>query len=60
MGRIDKDSFLCFPAITPGSIARRSFGAARRVAMQDLVMIVFTALFFALAFGYVQACHRLR
>jgi len=28
--------------------------------MQDAVMILFTAIFFALAFLYVKACHKLR
>jgi hypothetical protein len=29
-------------------------------AMQDLTMLLFTALFFGLAFLYVKACQRLR
>ena len=29
-------------------------------AMQDLVMLVFTAVFFTLAFLYVRACQKLR
>jgi len=28
--------------------------------MQDFWMVVFTVVFFALAFGYVQACQKLR
>jgi len=28
--------------------------------MQDLVMLLFTAVFFALAFLYVMACQKLR
>jgi hypothetical protein len=28
--------------------------------MQDIWMLLFTALFFGLAFAYVQACHKLR
>jgi len=28
--------------------------------MQDLLMLLYTAIFFALAFLYVKACHRLR
>jgi len=28
--------------------------------MQDLVMLIFTAVFFALAFLYVKACQKLR
>jgi len=28
--------------------------------MQDLAMLAFTAVFFALAFTYVKACHKLR
>jgi hypothetical protein len=31
-----------------------------RFAMQDLVMLLFTAVFFALAFLYVVACEKLR
>jgi hypothetical protein len=30
------------------------------VAMQDLTMLFFTALFFVLAFLYVKACQKLR
>jgi hypothetical protein len=33
---------------------------SRRVAMQDVVMLLFTAAFFALAFLYVKACQKLR
>jgi len=29
-------------------------------AMQDIWMLVFTVVFFGLAFAYVQACHKLR
>jgi len=28
--------------------------------MQDLLMLVYTAVFFAVAFLYVKACHKLR
>jgi hypothetical protein len=28
--------------------------------MQDLLMLVYTAVFFVLAFLYVKACHKLR
>jgi len=28
--------------------------------MQDLLMLLYTAIFFALAFLYVKACHKLR
>jgi len=28
--------------------------------MQDFWMLVFTIVFFALAYAYVQACHKLR
>jgi hypothetical protein len=31
-----------------------------RPAMQDLTMLLFTAIFFALAFLYVKACQKLR
>jgi hypothetical protein len=31
-----------------------------RPAMQDVVMLLFTAVFFALAFLYVVACEKLR
>jgi hypothetical protein len=31
-----------------------------RPAMQDLVMLLFTVVFFALAFLYVKACQKLR
>ncbi len=36
--------------------AQRSAG----VAMQDLAMLLFTVIFFALAFLYVKACQKLR
>jgi hypothetical protein len=32
----------------------------REIAMQDLVMLFFTGIFFALAFLYVKACQKLR
>jgi len=28
--------------------------------MQDFLMLLYTAIFFALAFLYVKACHKLR
>lgn len=31
-----------------------------RPAMQDLTMLLFTVIFFALAFLYVKACQKLR
>jgi hypothetical protein len=31
-----------------------------RPAMQDLMMLLFTVIFFALAFLYVKACQKLR
>jgi hypothetical protein len=31
-----------------------------RSAMQDVVMLLFTVVFFALAFLYVKACQKLR
>jgi len=31
-----------------------------RVAMQDLTMLLFTVVFFSLAFLYVKACQKLR
>jgi hypothetical protein len=31
-----------------------------RAAMQDLVMFLFTVVFFALAFLYVKGCQKLR
>jgi hypothetical protein len=33
---------------------------SRRVAMQDFIMLLFTAAFFVLAFLYVKACEKLR
>jgi hypothetical protein len=32
----------------------------QELVMQDLTMLFFTAVFFALAFLYVKACQRLR
>jgi hypothetical protein len=34
--------------------------AKGRSCMQDAVMLLFTAVFFALAFLYVKACQKLR
>jgi len=31
-----------------------------RIIMQDLVMLLFTVIFFVLAFLYVKACQKLR
>jgi len=31
-----------------------------KLAMQDLTMLLFTVIFFALAFLYVKACQKLR
>jgi hypothetical protein len=39
------------------SPARRKLGIYR---MQDAVMLLFTVVFFAVAFLYVKACHKLR
>jgi hypothetical protein len=39
--------------------ARRAPGTARP-AMQDVTMLLFTVVFFALAFLYVMACQKLR
>jgi hypothetical protein len=36
-----------------------TFGA-QETAMQDLTMLLFTIIFFALAFLYVKACQKLR
>jgi hypothetical protein len=33
---------------------------AQETAMQDLTMLLFTIIFFALAFLYVKACQKLR
>jgi hypothetical protein len=35
------------------------FGTGR-FAMQDVMMLLFTAVFFAVAFLYVKACQKLR
>jgi hypothetical protein len=32
----------------------------RRLAMQDVIMLLFTAAFFVVAFLYVKACQKLR
>ena len=39
--------------------ARAAWGKVRPV-MQDVVMLLFTVVFFALAFLYVKACQKLR
>jgi hypothetical protein len=47
-----------------GSFIERSTGAVRiekgRPRMQDAVMLLFTVVFFAVAFLYVKACQKLR
>ncbi len=35
-------------------------GERGRFAMQDVVMLLFTAVFFVVAFLYVKACQKLR
>jgi hypothetical protein len=42
--------------MTPGADAN----GALRPAMQDLTMLLFTVVFFVLAFLYVKACQKLR
>jgi hypothetical protein len=41
----------------PLALCRPEFGVP---SMQDVVMLLFTAVFFALAFLYVKACQKLR
>jgi hypothetical protein len=47
-----------------GNFAPRLAGSVpagnARFAMQDVVMLLFTAVFFVLAFLYVKACQKLR
>jgi hypothetical protein len=54
-------------ATMPGTSLMGSDGFGRslpdgkvRPAMQDLTMLLFTAVFFGLAFLYVKACQKLR
>jgi hypothetical protein len=42
------------------SLAGVKLAGTVRPAMQDVVMLLFTAVFFALAFLYVMACQKLR
>jgi hypothetical protein len=52
-----------FEAVKPDSqahFAPTGSGQAGRLAMQDALMLLFTVLFFALAFLYVKACQKLR
>jgi hypothetical protein len=42
------------------SEAARVEAGKRRLAMQDVIMLLFTAAFFVLAFLYVKACQKLR
>jgi hypothetical protein len=44
----------------PLSIQRGEPTESTRPAMQDLAMLLFTVVFFALAFLYVKACQKLR
>ena len=52
------------PKITEvGQMAMRPGAAttgALKIAMQDLTMLLFTIVFFVLAFLYVKACQKLR
>jgi len=38
----------------------RQLRAGAETEMQDVLMLLFTAVFFALAFLYVKACQKLR
>jgi hypothetical protein len=42
------------------SLAGQTPAGTVRPAMQDVVMLLFTVVFFALAFLYVMACQKLR
>ncbi len=44
----------------PQSILCRASKGGGRSAMQDVVMLLFTVVFFAMAFLYVVACQKLR
>jgi hypothetical protein len=48
----------CVPR-RPDGLGRRSLWSGEN-AMQDLTMLVFTVVFFGLAFLYVKACQKLR
>ncbi len=39
---------------------RKCIRKALRVTMQDLLMLLFTSIFFAVAFLYVKTCQKLR
>ncbi|MFY9855998.1 MAG: hypothetical protein WAK26_19190 [Terracidiphilus sp.] len=45
---------------SPAQCSRNSNLQLGRPAMQDLVMLLFTVVFFAVAFLYVKACQKLR
>ena len=44
----------------PAHGRRKSGLELRNPAMQDVVMLLFTVVFFAMAFLYVKACQKLR
>jgi hypothetical protein len=48
------------PEASPAQCSWNSDLQLGRPAMQDLVMLLFTVVFFALAFLYVKACQKLR
>jgi hypothetical protein len=48
-----------WPESLPARTSTMSLELERR-AMQDVVMLLFTVVFFALAFLYVKACQKLR
>jgi hypothetical protein len=45
---------------SPQSLTGRMPDETARTAMQDLTMLLFTGIFFGLAFLYVKACQKLR
>ena len=41
-------------------VSKNAASGCRRVGMQDAFMLLFTVVFFAVAFLYVKACQKLR
>ena len=59
-GRICRAAAFCNAGIWRHGIFRSAPALTGRLFMQDVLMLLFTAFFFAVAFLYVKACQKLR
>jgi hypothetical protein len=58
--RTGQNNGLCSAPASPAQCSWNSDLQFGRPAMQDVTMLLFTVVFFALAFLYVKACQKLR